>query len=250
MNEASTRFSDDVTWADVLRLHAALHADEVAYTMLAGQNSAKDVTYGVLEERVRALSSQLQRMTGPGDRALLFLPPGLEFVTALLACFHAGVAAVPVPYADSPFGVDGQLTRLKAITDDAEPSVLLTTSTYAGAVRANDNGPDLSIPRIDVTAPRPGIPADSPARRVSPEDIALLQYTSGSTSSPKGVMLTHGNMTANLTSLTSSLGRDQWTSEADSRLVAVTWLPPSMTWASPDSSSLSCSAVTASSWPR
>ena len=84
------------TLAEALRLRAALSPERRAYTFLAdGEDEAEHLNYGQLDERARAIAAALRRTCGPGDRALLLFPPGLDFVAAFFGCLYAGVIAVP-----------------------------------------------------------------------------------------------------------------------------------------------------------
>jgi acyl-CoA synthetase (AMP-forming)/AMP-acid ligase II len=174
------------------------------------------LTFEELAQRAASVAANLVDRAKPGDRALLLCPPGTDYVAALFGCLYAGVVAVPA-YPPSTGGVDERLTRLVA---DSRPSVLLSTTALAGPCRAAGLG-DLSagaelgavmVDRLDR--------ADGPALEArSPTDLALLQYTSGSTGDPRGVMLTHANLMANIGSIASQL-------ELSSGDRGVFWLPP------------------------
>ncbi|MEV6886300.1 fatty acyl-AMP ligase [Streptomyces sp. NPDC051135] len=217
------RHPQDPTLTGILRWTARHHGDRTACLTLGPDGTEKDrVTYGDLDLRARAVAAALRDTAGPGSRALLVLPPGLDFLTAFFACSYAGVVAVPVPSPDSPFGAQRLRDRLDGIVADCAPSVVLTTPELAGA------GPDGhtvagDIPKLVVR----DVDVDSAANWRDPgsdgETVALLQYTSGSTSAPKGVVLTQANVTENLAALAGGLGENAGTSDD---FTCVTWLPP------------------------
>lgn len=128
---------------------------------------------------------------GRGDRVLLAWPTGLDFIAALLGCLWIG--AVPVPV--SPPRPRERFSRLAHIVADAGVSVILCAPGF------RDTFADHDTPVITSAAADPARPCEArpvPPVQALPEDLALLQYTSGSTSAPKGVMITHGMLTANL----------------------------------------------------
>ena len=203
------------TLVEMLRARAASQPDDLAYTFLAdGENPVDELTWSLLDRSARAIAATLQAQLQPGDRALLLYPPGLSFIAGFFGCVYAGVLAVPVmpPQGNrSRRGAD----RLAAIVTDSDARCVLTSS-------------DLRERLLDAVDPRivriitDGIPYDAGAAWREPEaasdTIAFLQYTSGSTALPRGVMVSHGNLLHNL-GLTFHLGE----SAADT--VSVSWLP-------------------------
>jgi acyl transferase domain-containing protein/acyl-CoA synthetase (AMP-forming)/AMP-acid ligase II/acyl carrier protein len=164
----------------------------------AGEVAEGTLTYGGLEVRARAVAAAIQaRFSGRG-RALLLLPPGLSFVEAFYGCLFAGWVAVPT-YPPEP-GWGGRVAeRTIHIARDAGVDVVLATSAIAEAVLASAQqlgqlkGAEwISVDRVDSALA-------SSYRSAMPDaqSLALLQYTSGSTGDPRGVMLTHGNLLAN-----------------------------------------------------
>src|SRR5215207_5684956 len=123
-------FSDSV--AAALRDRAARTPDRTAYVFLAeGEEEQDRLTYAGLDARARAIAAALSRSVGPGERALLLYPPGLDFVAAFFGCLYAGVIAVPAYPPRSP----RMMPRLLAIVADAEPAVALAAGTSLQRVR-------------------------------------------------------------------------------------------------------------------
>lgn len=181
----------------LLRWRSEQQADRRALTFIHADDRENHLTYGVLDRRARAVAALLQRQVSRGDRALLIYSPGLDFVTAFLGCLYAGVVAVPV-YRPNP-RQERTLSRLRPIVRDADPAVVLTSNTLlpmAGLFGAVDGlpGPDrwLATDGLGDTEAQewrePAIDADT---------LAFLQYTSGSTATPRGVMISHGNLMHN-----------------------------------------------------
>ncbi|PVC80838.1 fatty acyl-AMP ligase [Streptomyces sp. CS014] len=213
------------TLTGVLRHQAAAFPARVVYTELSQDGSERaSITYGAFERRVRAVAADIQQTSRPGERALVFLPPGLDFITAFFACSFAGVIAVPVPYPDSPFSNRRQEHRLRQIVKDAAPSVILTTSKDTAGAEDGSLGTTARAVGVPAVATELADKWQDPLSTA--ETVALLQYTSGSTSAPKGVVLTQGNVTDNFAGLTGSLARHTWLSGNGSDFTSVTWLPP------------------------
>jgi acyl-CoA synthetase (AMP-forming)/AMP-acid ligase II/acyl carrier protein len=156
-------------------------------------------TYADLGARSQAVAAALQDRCAPGDRALLVYPPGLDFVAGFVGCLLAGVVAVPA-YPPDPSRFAASLIPLNHILADSAPTVVLTTSLVAGLADAFGDavGPLRELPWLATDT----LPADAGSGwrqpEVGPQDIAFLQYTSGSTRRPAGVMVRHANLLANL----------------------------------------------------
>jgi amino acid adenylation domain-containing protein len=192
-----TRISPFPTLVDLLRSRSGQHAERTAYVFLQdGEEESERRTYGELDARARALAVRLwERGAAPGDRVLLLFPPGLDFIDAFFGCLYAGVVAVPCypprPGRDQP--------RLKAILEDAGARFALGTAAITSKLEslAADDPRIAGLERIVAEA----VPSELAERWVRPplsniggETLAFLQYTSGSTATPKGVMVTHGNL--------------------------------------------------------
>lgn len=197
-----------------LRRHARQTPDRLAYTFLRDDGKIDELTYGQLERRATALAAALAGHAAPGERALLLYPAGLEFITVYFACLLAGIIAVPatIPHKSRAS------RRLKALLDDADPALILTRSDCEPAVKASLSLVEASNRECMATdlLEECGDPAALPA--VTADMVAFLQYTSGSTSLPKGVRITHGNIAANVESIREGFGFHPDT-------VMVSWLP-------------------------
>ncbi len=204
------------TLAEALRLRAALTPERRAYTFLAdGEEEAGHLDYRQLDERARAIAAALRRTCAVGDRALLLYPPGLDFVAAFFGCLYAGVIAVPAYPPRSP----RMLPRLQSILEDSAPAVAMSTSAASARVAgwlAKEGVAALSWLATDE------IPGAAAAEWRDPElpgeALAFLQYTSGSTSTPKGVMVSHGNLAHNQRVIQAACGHSE-------ESVFVSWLP-------------------------
>lgn len=199
-------------WTAIVAGHAQTAPEVVAYTFLERRGEVSDsLTYAELDLAARGIARHLLRIGTSGDRVLLLFPPGLDFVRAFVGCLYAGMIAVPA----YPPRQNRGYSRLKAIIDDCKASAILTDAKTSALVgqRLIERYAVSDLPVLAVDAlPASGDTAFSrkPAGR---RDVALLQYTSGSTGDPKGVMVTHGNLIRNvqLINRSYSLGPDDVT---------------------------------------
>ncbi|SFR29121.1 amino acid adenylation domain-containing protein [Lentzea waywayandensis] len=169
--------------------------------------------YGGLHERAAVVAARLAEVTRPGDRAVLLLPPGLEYVAAFFGCLYAGVIAVPTyPPLD-----ERQIPRLVSVLRDARPAAVLTLPALAGAARESLARHGFAEPVAWLSAEAG--PGEEGITTPTPGEIAFLQYTSGSTSTPKGTVVTHANLLHNSEAIQTLFG-----TTTDS--VGVIWLPP------------------------
>ncbi len=211
------------SWVQLSRDRAEANGKREAYVFLAdGEEQENRLTYAELDRQARAVAVLLRRASvAPGDRALLLYPPGLEFIAGLFGCWYAGVVAVPTYPPRMAHGAANG-TMLQAIAADAQPAILLTASrlratvdTARASLPAVRNLPIAATDGDDVGA----LADDWLEPRVQPETLACLQYTSGSTAAPKGVMLTHANLLHNSAIIQQCFGHT-----TASR--GVIWLPP------------------------
>jgi len=204
----------------ILRMRSLRTPDRVAFTFLAeGEREIARLTYAELDTRSRAIASQLQRRHAPGERALLLYPPGLEFVAAFFGCLYAGIVAVPA-YPPRQGPSSRGLERCRGIARDAEVAVVLGSEAIVEAEVLRTRGlPEFENAHWLATE---SVPLRDAAHwremAVKPVALAFLQYTSGSTAAPKGVMVSHGNLIHNLGALA-------YCAENDAESVSVSWLP-------------------------
>jgi len=207
-----------VTIVDALRSRASEQGSARAYTFLSdGENEEHHLTYEALDRKARSLAAMLQGL-GPiaGERVLLVYPPGLDYVAAFLGCLYAGAVAVPT----YPPRRNSSLERIQTIVENSGAIVALTTGKILSLVEKITgeeawleklnwvSTDDLNLRRADEWR-LPNLTGDT---------LAMLQYTSGSTATPKGVMVNHSNLLLTLEDMDRG-----WKHTADS--VLVTWLP-------------------------
>jgi len=240
------------TLVELLRWRAITKPNERAFTfLLDGSKKELRLTYADLDRKARAFGAMLQKRGLKGERALLLYPPGMDYIIAFFGCLYAGVIAVPA-YPPDPNRLNRTLPRLQAIVRDANATVALTNDSImymirilklgsrfsdsmeklpflrkfrttmnffaaskSGVADANELGDLLWISSDDVLDHfadnwhEPDITSDT---------IAFLQYTSGSTGMPKGVILNHANLLANSADIYTSFGYSDNTE-------GVIWLP-------------------------
>lgn len=213
---------------EVLRDRAEADPDSLAYTFLDdGEREGARVTWGALDRRASALASRIASSAEPGARALILCPPGLAFIPAFFGALRARAIAVSAypprtGRAGIDPGIDPQdrtLGRLRAIASDAAPAVILASSALAQrAAAVTALVPELSRAAwidIDVEGASGVEFRDT---RSDPDAVAFLQYTSGSTAEPRGVMVTHANLVHNLADSQALAGHDR-------ARASVSWLP-------------------------
>ncbi len=211
-NVAHTELDSLVT---LLELRAELQAHKTAYTfLLDGEQQSVSITYSELDKQARTLAATLQALGLQGERAVLLYPQGLEYIAAFFGCLYAGVIAVPA----YPPKNRRHLPRLQAIIQDSQAAIILSTQAVANSADAlgSENGLDLSWLLTDQALS--GKPNQWLAPDITPDSLAFLQYTSGSTGQAKGVMVSHGNLMANQKIIKDGFGHDN-------QSTVVGWLP-------------------------
>jgi acyl-CoA synthetase (AMP-forming)/AMP-acid ligase II len=207
---------------DILRWRAKNQHDRLAYRFLVdGEFDEVVLTYEELDRRARSIAALLQSSAKAGDRALLLFPPGLDFIAAYFGCLYARIMAIPV-YPPHPARLEKTVPIIRRIAADAKPSVaLLTSSLFDGFKSQNAIWEELG--EIKLLATDNNEMDDWVDKWQQPEiggnDIAFLQYTSGSTTLPKGVIVSHSNLLHNLGLIEESFG-------LTSKSHTVFWLPP------------------------
>ncbi|MCJ7989383.1 fatty acyl-AMP ligase [Priestia sp. OVS21] len=181
---------------DLLSHKARVHPEKVVYTFLYNDNKDEiNITYQELHTCAKQIAGYLQHLGLEGQRALLMYPSGIDYIKAFLGCIYANVIPVPV----YPPGLSRNMLRLKAIMDDAATNIILTTTHLHSKIsfHFSDELSSMNLKWIPIDDISHDYQDDWSQPKVDKESLAFLQYTSGSTSSPKGVMVTHGNILHN-----------------------------------------------------
>jgi acyl-CoA synthetase (AMP-forming)/AMP-acid ligase II len=211
---------EPTTIVELLRYRSTAQPQAHAYTfMVDGKTEGDTLTYAELDRQVRAIAVTLQKHNASGERALLLYPQGLEVIAAFCGCLYAGVIAIPVPPPESG-RLKRTLPRLRSIVKDAQATIVLTTAgIFELIATVKDEFPELEQMRwIDTETVDINLADEWVDPKVDKDRLAYLQYTSGSTSTPKGVMLTHYNLMHHSRYLQQACGYD-------TNSVTVTWMP-------------------------
>ncbi|WP_060479570.1 non-ribosomal peptide synthetase, partial [Pseudomonas monteilii] len=213
-------FELPLSLVQALAQRAALTPDRIALRFLADTPGEQAVlSYRDLDTRARTIATALQARAGFAERAVLLFPSGPDYVAAFFGCLYAGIIAVPA-YPPESSRTHHQ-ERLVSIIDDAEPRLLLTVSALHDSLLglealSGDEAPELlAVDQLD-----PALADGWQAPVLQADDIAFLQYTSGSTALPKGVQVSHGNLVANEQLIRAGFGIDLNPDD-----VIVSWLP-------------------------
>ena len=184
------------TLVDLLRERAALHPDRKAFTFVHDGAAEETITFGELDREARRFAVELAARGARGERVLLLYPPGLPYIAAFFGCLYAGSVAVPAYPPDA--AVRRSLPRLLRILEDSGAAVAMTTAAVWEAARPLlDEAPGLAGLRW-ISAGADDAAAEAWRRpEIDGETLAFLQYTSGSTGHPRGVMLSHANLLHN-----------------------------------------------------
>jgi acyl-CoA synthetase (AMP-forming)/AMP-acid ligase II len=207
------------SFATLLGHWARRLGDRIAVTHLdhhdGGDGRAVTLTWRELDQRVEAVAARLSEVAGPGERAAVLAGQSTGYVVAFLGALRAGLVAVPL---FAP-GLPGHAGRLAAALADCGPRVVLTTAGECEAVTRFLSGCAVDPAVVDVDAVPPVEPGAHDWPEPDPDAPAYLQYTSGSTRSPAGVVLTHRNVLANARQACAAYGAESGTTSA------VSWLP-------------------------
>lgn len=209
------------TMLDLLRAQVAEHGGSPAYVFLDESGEETTISYNDLEQSAQAVAAELQTRVEPGERVMLVYPAGLEFISAFFGCLYAGVVAVPATYPKPK----RPLPRMNRIAIDCGAHIALTTAQTLETIDFEQIDPEVGhldwIATDDVPSSRAG---DWVEPEIDADNLAFLQYTSGSTSDPKGVMVSHRNLLSNLAAIRHSFGIGD-VDEDHITSTGVFWLP-------------------------
>jgi acyl-CoA synthetase (AMP-forming)/AMP-acid ligase II len=208
----------DLPWTTLVELlqhRASATPDALAYSFLGSKLDESRCTYRELHERALAVAARLRTVVKEDDRVLVCHLPGLDYISAFYGCLYAGAIAVPV----YPPQYYKSFDRIRSIIEDARPRAALTSATILQKLGAEVDA--AAGPAFDWIVTEDLAGADGSGRPVHRRagSIAFLQYTSGSTAEPKGVMLSHGNLLDNLRAIQKNF-------QSHPRSAGCIWLPP------------------------
>jgi acyl-CoA synthetase (AMP-forming)/AMP-acid ligase II len=211
---------EGLTMMTALRRNVAELGGNVCYRYLeytgGHDGHAIEMTWTEFDVRMRAIAARLQQLCAPGDRVAILAPQGIDYVVSFFAAISAGNIAVPLFAPELP----GHVDRLNAVLTDATPAVVLTTTAVAESVTTILRKlPHARRPRvIAVDAIPDSVGATYVPVALDTDDIAYLQYTSGSTRAPAGVEITHRGVCTNVLQMVMAGG-------LDTKTRSVSWLP-------------------------
>jgi acyl-CoA synthetase (AMP-forming)/AMP-acid ligase II/acyl carrier protein len=209
------------TMVDLLAHQAVERQDATACVFLDDQGHEVAITYAQLDRRARAIAAELQQRASRGDRVLLVFPAGVEFISAFFGCLYAGVVAVPATYPKRR----RPLPRMNRIAVDCGAHLVLTTTQTLETIDIQQVDPEVGhLDWIATDTIDSEMACHWNAPNVEETDLAFLQYTSGSTSDPKGVMVSHWNLLSNLSAIRQAFGIGDVESDHLSQ-TGVFWLP-------------------------
>ncbi len=202
------------TIVELLQYRASSQSQTTAFKFLEdGEKETETLTYAELDRQAIAIASHLQALNLKGERALLLYSSGLDYLAAFFGCLYAGVIAVPA----YPPQNQRKTPRIQAIVADAKPAIALTTETLLPRMQSLLGTID-NLQWLDTDTLESRIEDNWQQPILDRETIAFLQYTSGSTGSPKGVMVSHGNILHNAAMTYRCMGHSP-----ESKFVS--WLP-------------------------
>lgn len=203
------------TLVDSLRSHAVSHPTRIACRYLGdGEEIKSELTFADLDLRARAIAARLQGLGAAGESVILLYPPGMEFLSAFMGCLYSGVTAVPLPVPR----LKASMSQFTGIIEDLNSRIVLTTATALSRLRKLDAPVLEPLMCLATEDTQSELARAWQEPTITAEAVAYLQYTSGSTSDRKGVMVSHANVITNLLAIA-----ERFEHHADS--VSVNWLP-------------------------
>jgi acyl-CoA synthetase (AMP-forming)/AMP-acid ligase II len=234
-NHQQATLANISTLTSLVDWRAETEPDRVIFHYHTNLDDYQAMSYSQLQKRAQQLARVMLSKLQPGDRVLIVLPPGLDYIVSFFACLYAGMIAVPIyPPIDQTFA-----KKMQYVINECKPKLLLTNKSSQhqfSLIRCLHKIPGAIYFLKKMAEKRPQLMLDMghipflaveqvthekviPLPAVNAIDLAFLQYSSGSTGDPKGVMLTHENLVENLKVIHADL-------EFHERGVGVFWLPP------------------------
>lgn len=211
---------------DMAQQQAQIRAEAPLASFIKDNGKQDDsATYSALDQQARTIGSNLVNQGLSGRNLLLLFAPGIDYIRTFFGCLYAG--CVPVP-AYPPVGAR-DLSRLQKVAQDCSAGAILSNQALAPVIESwittlgyGESMPCIAVDDLLQKTPDPGFEP----HQAEPNEIAFLQYTSGSTGHPKGVEVTHGNLLANFEQILHGFfaGNEKLNSLQDLRVVI--WLPP------------------------
>ena len=214
---------------DILDHHAQSHPEKIAFNFIE-EHKEKSITYLELHNSSKQLAAELQSQSLEGERAIILFPPGIDYIISFLGCLYAQVIPVPA-YPPAGFKEAEAVDKLLRVTLDSQAKVVMSHFKIEDLIHKknlqNHTGAPKTLKALDLLNSLQWIDGTTSFKQVSDwsepdfkaEEIAFLQYTSGSTGHPKGVIVGHDNILANLKFIADS-------SSLNHSSHVVSWLPP------------------------
>lgn len=190
------------TLNEVLTYRAHHQGNKIVFRFIADNNKITSLTYRQLHTSALHIAKQLLTLAKPGDRALLSYTDTIEFIKALFGCFYAGIIAVP----GHPPSHINKVERMGTIIDESSPHLLLTSSNSLAAIEAKLSDDKVNQITLVVTDSREFTDSDAASNFLFSNDVALMQFTSGTVTTAKGVVVTHKNIMANASYIKHAMG--------------------------------------------
>lgn len=212
--------TESTTFVEILNVLAKTQPNDTALIFLQdGETELPPITYACLKQQAEAFAAGLQTVAKPTDRVVLLFQSSYEFAISFLGCMYAGVISIPLPI---PGRRQSEWTRMKRIINNSDAKAIIAVDKVLGRLEKNQNQ-YYEHPLCQYCSYESLVSINTDNNRFSPanitlDDVAFLQYTSGSTGDPKGVTLTHRNLIENQIILKKGF-RNESTS------VYLSWLP-------------------------